>query len=116
MFKKLLAWLICTFGVFGRAILWVLQFLFYFTPLYFLPFPWWINTLIILTLMNIGAWADLLVMPLWIWAFLRVIAQPLTLSSYIFFVVAAIWLIATVHDVIAFINVYREQRKYRLFK
>ena len=116
MFDKLTSWLISTLGAFGRILLWIVLFLYYFIPLYFLPFPLWANALIIVILMSIGAWSDLFSIPLWIWALVRAVSQPLTIPSYIFFVAFVIYVSLLFHDIIVYITAYNERRKYRLFK
>lgn len=116
MFSKISSWLIGTLGAFGRILLWVILFLYYFAPIYFLPLPLWADGIIILVLLNIGAWADLFSIPLWIWALVRAVSQPLTIPSYIFFVAFVIYVSLLFHDIIVYITAWNEKRKYRLFK
>lgn len=116
MFGKISSWLIGTLGTFGRILLWVILFLYYFAPVYFLPLPFWADGLIILVLLNIGAWADLVSIPIWIWALIRVVTSPLDITSYIFFAFFAIYAALLFHDTIVYITAWNEKRKYRLFK
>ena len=95
---------VTSLGVLGKILIWFFLFFFYFTPVYFLPLPSWTDTLIVLILMNVGAWADLLSLPLWAWAFVEVINQPFDCLSYVFLVFFAIYAVIAAHDLIVFLK------------
>ncbi len=84
-------------GTAGVVIWYFISFLYSFSPLLFLRFPFIVDVLLIAAMTTLPIAGEAIRLILYVWAFIVVIGQPIDVFSIIFFVLTALYLYTTVY-------------------